>query len=319
MKISDLNRVEKVNEGFIEDIANIYKNTNYGKQKQLEKNEKAAYDYGLKSFIPQINRDLAHAIDSGFVQLSPIRSSSTSKSSSSKSSSNQRVEPTMKSATPAAPAVTNSWPPASTAPAPTAAPTPAPAPTAAPTSAPASTPATTQPVYINGKKLDPNNPNDAVVLAKLQAQQSSKKTSKKITNEAAQQQTISQWIQQYMRTQTNKLASSPLYQSHVDEMAQSIEKRYARTRKITNDDAKQLWDILWAWSKVGDTGRNNYSNNSNYGSGDSSYSTDENSIQNTIKVASAALRNLSRMSDDQITANSESIKKIIDALTKVIA
>ena len=277
MKISDLSRTKKVNEGFIDDIANIYKNTSHGKQRQLEKNEQAAYDYGLKSFGPQINRDLSHAINSGFVQLSPTG----------------RVEPSMQPTT--QPPVLNTPPPATNTP-PPATNTPPPA-----------------PVYLNGKKLDPNNPNDAVVLAKLQAQQSSKK----MTNEAAQQQTISQWIQQYMKTQTRNLASSPMYQSHVDGMAQTIEQNYARNKKVTKDDAKQLWDILWAWSKIGNTGGgggSSYNNDRN----DDSTTTDENSKQNALKLVSSSLRNLSKLSDDEITSSSVIIKQLIDKLTKVI-
>ena len=268
MKISDLSRTKKVNEGFIDDIANIYKNTSHGKQRQLEKNEQAAYDYGLKSFGPQINRDLSHAINSGFVQLSPTG----------------RVEPSMQPTT--QPPVLNTPPPATNTP-PPATNTPPPA-----------------PVYLNGKKLDPNNP---------KAQQSSKK----MTNEAAQQQTISQWIQQYMRTQTRNLASSPMYQSHVDGMAQTIEQNYARNKKVTKDDAKQLWDILWAWSKIGNTGGgggSSYNNDRN----DDSTTTDENSKQNALKLVSSSLRNLSKLSDDEITSSSVIIKQLIDKLTKVI-
>jgi hypothetical protein len=299
MKISDLSRAKKVNEGFIDDIANIYKNTSHGKQRQLEKNEKAAYDYGLKSFGPQINRDLSHAINSGFVQLSPTG----------------RIEPSMKPTT--QPPVLNTPPgPTTNTPPGTTTNTPPPGPT---TNTPPGTttntpPPATQQMTLGGRKLDPNNPNDAAVIAKLQAQQSPKK----MTNEAAQQQTIGQWIQQYMRTQTRNLASSPMYQSHVDGMAQTIEQNYARNKKVTKDDAKQLWDILWAWSKIGNTGGGGGGSYNNDRNDDSSTTSNENSTQNVLKLVSNSLRNLSKLSDDEITSSSVIIKQLIDKLTKVI-
>lgn len=70
-----------------------------------------------------------------------------------------------------------------------------------------------------------------------------------ILDEAAE--SVSQFITQFIDTQTRNLVDSPNYQQNINMIAKKLEDQYTKNKGLDPKLVEQAWETIWAWSQLG--------------------------------------------------------------------
>jgi hypothetical protein len=124
------------------------------------------------------------------------------------------------------------------------------------------------------------------------------------------EETVSTFIQNFITGQTSKFPQNPAYVKRTKALADQAESEYLKTKGISDELSKQLWDLIWAWSQLGGSG----------GSG-SSQQSDQNSEpesleQENLEKTGEFLQKLSTDSSILDNPDSQGFKKEIIKLAK---
>ena len=65
--------------------------------------------------------------------------------------------------------------------------------------------------------------------------------------------TISSFVQDFITGQTSKFPQNPAYLKRTKALADQAEAEYLKTKGISAELSKQLWDLIWSWSQIGGT------------------------------------------------------------------
>jgi hypothetical protein len=65
------------------------------------------------------------------------------------------------------------------------------------------------------------------------------------------EETVSTFIQNFITGQTSKFPQNPAYVKRTKALADQAESEYLKTKGISDELSKQLWDLIWAWSQLG--------------------------------------------------------------------
>ena len=71
----------------------------------------------------------------------------------------------------------------------------------------------------------------------------------KILNEESE--SISKFITDFIKTQTENLKDNPNYQKNIDDLAKQLEASYLQNKKLDASLISKAWDTIWAWSQLG--------------------------------------------------------------------
>lgn len=63
--------------------------------------------------------------------------------------------------------------------------------------------------------------------------------------------TISSFVQDFITGQTSKFPQNPAYLKRTKALADQAEAEYLKTKGISAELSKQLWDLIWSWSQIG--------------------------------------------------------------------
>lgn len=76
------------------------------------------------------------------------------------------------------------------------------------------------------------------------------------------EETISKFVQDFIAGQTSKFPQNSAYVRRAGELAKQAESEYLTTQGISAELSKQLWDLIWAWSQIGGSGKSGNSQQS---------------------------------------------------------
>ena len=79
--------------------------------------------------------------------------------------------------------------------------------------------------------------------------------------------TVAAFVQDFIAGQTSKFPQNSAYVRRAGELAKQAESEYLTTQGISAELSKQLWDLIWAWSQIGGTGKSGNSKQSDDGGG----------------------------------------------------
>lgn len=225
-----------------------------GHSAKMSQAEKDAYNIGLKDFTSKVTARLQDALNHGIVgaqsQSQPQTSAAASASyqQPNRTAANQQKYNALKSKVSGVnaktrDAIAQNPPRISTAGA------QQPAPAVSKTASQASTSA-------------PSEPSMAELIKKRQQQGMTESKSitnhyelfdrlieSKILNE--QTQSIENFLNDIIERETHRFIDSQGYEAKAHAIAKAIDTAYGQTKKIDQAKLKELWDVIWAWHKLG--------------------------------------------------------------------
>lgn len=64
-------------------------------------------------------------------------------------------------------------------------------------------------------------------------------------------ESVSKFVQDFVKGQTRGFVNNPSYSNNVKMIADKIDAEYAKNKTISGQLVDQIWETIWAWSKLG--------------------------------------------------------------------
>lgn len=108
-----------------------------------------------------------------------------------------------------------------------------------------------------------NIPSNKTVTPESQYKLFNQLIESQILDEAAE--SVSQFITQFIDTQTRNLVDNPNYQQNINMIAKKLEDQYIKSKGLDPKLVEQAWETIWAWSQLGSERRKSNRGQSNRG------------------------------------------------------